>query len=194
MPVDSNSSREIFSKLPKPAPIDEVTILDPEKEKQDKKEIKKTKESFSLLQLLWITLSVIGGIIIIVLCLPWIIYRWFRLKALQRSEPKQKSYWSYTAAMFLLNQLGFSRNSLSPLQFANQVVDPEFKTRFSPFVQAYLKTKYSTQPLTSSEEAIVTQFYAPFDKTVKQQVPFKIRFNKFLNFYRTINYFTKPKV
>ena len=194
LPIDSNSSREIFSKLPKPAPIDEVTILDPEKEKREKKEIKKTKESFSLLQLLWITLSVIGGIVIIVLCMPWIIYRWFRLKALQRTDPKLKAYWSYTAAMFLLNQLGFSRNGLSPLQFANQVVDPEFKTHFSPFVQAYLKTKYSTQALTSSEEAVVTQFYAPFDKTVKQQVPFKKRFNKFLNIYRTINYFTKPKV
>ncbi|HUS03142.1 MAG TPA: hypothetical protein VMY77_15495, partial [Chitinophagaceae bacterium] len=119
---------------------------------------------------------------------------WFRFKALQNDNPKQKAYWSYTSAMYLLNQLGFVRKDLSPLQFAKQDVDPQFNTKFSSFIQAYLKTKYSTQALTSTEENIVNGFYAPFDKAVKSQIPFKQRFNKFLNFYRTINYFTKPKI
>jgi hypothetical protein len=96
--------------------------------------------------------------------------------------------------MYLLNQLGFVRNDLSPLQFAKQEIDPQFKTNLSSFVQAYLKTKYSTQSLTSSEENIVANFYSPFDKSVKNKIPFKQRFNKFLNIYRTINYFTKPKI
>ncbi|HUS00896.1 MAG TPA: transglutaminase-like domain-containing protein, partial [Chitinophagaceae bacterium] len=194
IPIDSNSSDEIFSKLPKPAPIDEITILDTEKEKQQKKEVKKEKQSFSLLKLLWISLAVIGGIVLLILSLPWIIYRWFRFKAMQNGDPKQKAYWSYTSAMYLLNQLGFVRNHLSPLQFAKEDIDPRFNTNFSSFIQAYLKTKYSTQALTSSEENIVNNFYAPFDKAVKNQIPFKQRFNKFLNFYRTINYFTKPKI
>ena len=194
IPIDSNSSQEIFSKLPKPAPIDEITILDTEKEKQAKKEIKKTKQPISLLTLLWISLAIIGGLVLLVLSTPWIIHRWFRFKALQNKDPKQKAYWSYTSAMYLLNQLGYVRNDLSPLQFAKQDIDPRFKTNFSSFVQAYLKTKYSTQPLTSSEENIVSNFYSPFDKSVKNEIPFKQRFNKFLNFYRTINYFTKPKL
>jgi hypothetical protein len=96
--------------------------------------------------------------------------------------------------MYLLNQLGFVRNDRSPLQFAKQDIDPRFNTNFSSFIQAYLKTKYSTQPLTSSEEDTVRNFYSPFDRSVKDQVPFKQRFNKFLNIYRTINYFTKPKI
>ncbi len=194
IPIDSNSSREIFSKIPKPAPIDEITILDTEKEKQQKKEIKKEKEPFSLLKLLLVSLAIIGGLVLLMLSLPWLIYRWFRFKALQKSVPKQKSYWSYTSTMYLLNQLGLVRNDHSPLQFAKQEIDPRFNTNFSSFIQVYLKTKYSTQPLTTSEENIVSNFYLPFDKAVKNQIPFKQRFNKFLNFYRTINYFTKPKI
>ena len=194
IPIDSNSSREIFSKIPKPAPIDEITILDTEKEKQQKKEIKKEKEPFSLLKLLLVSLAIIGGLVLLMLSLPWLIYRWFRFKALQKSAPKQKAYWSYTSAMYLLNQIGLVRNDYSPLQFAKQEIDPRFNTNFSSFIQAYLKTKYSTQPLTSSEENIVSNFYLPFDKAVKNKIPFKQRFNKFLNFYRTINYFTKPKI
>ena len=194
IPVDSNSSKEIFSLLPKPAPIDEITILDTEKEKQQKKEIKKEKKEFSLLTVLWISLAVIGGVVLLILILPWLIYRWFRFKAMQNSSIKQKGYWSYTSAMYLLNQLGFTRDNLSPLQFAKENIDPRFKTNLSSFINAYLKTKYSTQQLTTSEENIIANFYVPFDKTVKQQISFKQRFNKFLNFYRTRNYFTKPKV
>ncbi|MGI8583490.1 MAG: transglutaminase-like domain-containing protein [Chitinophagaceae bacterium] len=194
IPVDSNSSQEIFSKIPKPAPIDEITILDTEKEKQQKKKVKKEKEPFNFLRLLWISLAIIGGVILLILSLPWLIYLWFRFKALQNSNPKQKAYWSYTSAMYLLNQLGFTRNDLSPLQFAKQDIDQRFKANFSTFIQAYLKTKYSTQPITSSEENIITNFYSPFDRSVKGQIAFTQRFYKFLNFYRTINYFTKPKI
>ena len=194
IPVDSNSSQEIFSKIPKPAPIDEITILDTEKEKQQKKEIKKEKEPFSLLGLLWISLAIIGGVILLILSTPWLIYRWYRFKALQHSNSKRKAYWSYTSAMYLLNQLGFSRDNLSPLQFAKEDIDKRFKTNLSSFIQVYLKSKYSSEPLTSSEDNIVTGFYPSFDRLVKSQIPFKQRFNKFLNFYRTINYFTKPKL
>jgi hypothetical protein len=194
IPIDSNSAGEIFSKLPKPVPIDEITILDTEKEKQQKKVVKKEKESFSFLKLLWITLAIIGGIALLIFSLPWLIYRWFRFKAMQAGTSKQKAYWSYTSAMYLLNQLGFVRNDLSPLQFAKQDIDPRFNTNFSSFIQVYLKTKYSTQPLTSFEENIIKSFYSPFDRELKHQIPFKQRFNKFLNFYSTINYFTKPKV
>ena len=194
IPVDSNSSDEIFSRLPKPAPIDEINILETEKEKQLKKEVKKERKPVDLLRLLWISLAVIGGMVLLALSLPWLIYRWFRYKALQNNDTGRKGYWSYTSAMFLLNQLGFVRNDLSPLQFAKKDIDPRFKTNFSDFIQAYLKTKYSTQPLTSSEENVIKGFYLPFNKSVKGQIPLKQRFSKFLNFYRTINYFTKPKI
>lgn len=192
--ADSNNSQEIFLKLPKPAPIDEITILDTEKEKLQVKKSKANSKAFSLLRLLWITLAIIGGLVLLILSLPWLIYRWYKFKAIQSSNAKQKAYWSYTSAMYLVNQLGFSRDKLSPLQFAQRDIDPLFKTNFSSFVQIFLKTKYSSQPLLPSEEKIISNFYSSFDKSVKKQISYRQRFNKFLNFYRTINFFTKPKV
>ncbi len=194
IPVDSNNSQEIFSKLPKPAPIDEITILDTEEEKQQKKVVKKEKEPFSFLKLLAISLAIIGGACLLIFSLPWLIYRYYRYKALQHSNEKQKAYWTYTSAMYLLNQLGFSRDKLSPLQFAKMNVDPIFKTNLSGFIQAYHKSKYSPDVLTASEKDIVANFYTQFDASVTSQIPFKNRFSKFLNIYRTINYFTKQKV
>jgi len=57
----------------------------------------------------------------------------------------------------------------------------------------YLKSKYSNEILSSSEQTEVQNFYHPFYKTVKNKIPFKERFSKFLNFYSTINFFSKPK-
>ena len=194
IPVDSNNSQEIFSKLPKPAPIDEITILDTEKEKQQKKVVKKEKEPFSFLKLLVISLAIIAGACLLLFSLPWLIYRYYRYKALQHSNEKQKAYWTYTSAMYLLSQLGFSRDKLTPLQFARMNVDPIFKTNLSGFIQAYHKSKYSPDVLTASEKDIVANFYTQFDASVTSQIPLKNRFSKFLNIYRTINYFTKQKV
>lgn len=194
IPADSNDAAEIFSKMPRPAPIDEVTILDPEKEKQQQKEAEKDKKAISLMTVLWTSLGTLAGLLLILLSLPWFIYRWFRMKATQQGDPRRKAYWSYTSAMYLLNQLGYARGDLSPLQFARQRIDPEFGTNMSPFVNVYLKTKYSTQPLTAAEQETSHAFYKPFDKEVKARIPFKKRFSKFLNIYSTINYFTKPKI
>ncbi|MEJ7675362.1 MAG: hypothetical protein WKF59_22305 [Chitinophagaceae bacterium] len=131
---------------------------------------------------------------LLIFSLPWLIYRYYRYKALQNSNEKQKAYWTYTSAMYLLNQLGFYRDKLSPLQFAKMNVDPIFKTNLSGFIQAYHKSKYSSDVLTASEKDIVANFYTQFDASVTSQIPFKNRFSKFLNIYRTINYFTKQKV
>ena len=194
IPIDSNSSKEIFSKIPHPAPMDEIRIQDTEKEKQQKQQPKKEKKSFSITKFILISLAIIGGIILLIFSLPWLIYRWFRFKALQNNNIPSKAYWQYTSAMYFLNQMGHVRNDLSPLQFAKQQIDQEFKTNFSAFVQVYLKSKYSSKPLTSLEEKTVTTFYHSFEKSIKSNILFKKRFSKFLNFYRTINYFTKPKV
>jgi transglutaminase-like putative cysteine protease len=194
IPVDSNSSQEIFLKIPKPAPIDEIRILDTEKEKQQKQEIKKEKKSFSFWTLLWTILILFALLIVIIFLAPLIVYRWFKFRALRKGKPGSKAYWSYTSAMFYLNQLGYERENLSPLQFANDKIDPYFKTDLSAFIQVYLKNKYSSQSLLTWEEKIINIFYPEFESAVKNQIPFKQRFSKFFNFYRTINFFTKPKV
>lgn len=191
---DGDNANDIFVKIPKLAPIDEIRLPDTEKEKQQKQAVKKDKKPFDFFQWLCAALIAIAALIVLVFFIPWLIHIWLRFKALQKNKPSQKAYWSYTSAMYLLNQYGYAKNNLSPLQFANTQIDPVFKTDLAAFMQVYLKSKYSQQPLQAWEEKIVTLFYPAFEKIIKKSIPFKKRFTSFLNIYRTINYFTKPKV
>jgi len=190
---DSNSYEEIFQKIPRPAPIDEIKIIDSSKEQQQAtKEIK--KQPLSITKIVWITISILSFFILLIFSLPWLIFKWFNYKAKHTKAITQKAYWSYKAASYYCNQLGYSRNEMSPAQFAEEKIDAQFKTNFAAFMQVYLKNKYSKQALTSYEENIVKTFYTPFYKTIKDKIPFIERFSKFLNYYRTINFFSKPKI
>ncbi|MEO8412386.1 MAG: transglutaminase domain-containing protein [Ginsengibacter sp.] len=190
---DSNNYEEIFQKIPKPAPIDEIKIIDTTQEKQQvKKEIKKNTLPFS--QILRFGIIILVLVILLIFSLPWIIFKWLSYKARSAAALSQKAYWSYMAATYYCNQLGRSRGDMSPALFARGKIDTEFKTNLFAFMQVYLKTKYAKESLTNSEQAIIQNFYTPFYKAVKEKVPFKERFSKFLNFYRTINFFSKPKI
>ncbi len=192
-PAEGDKIEQVKTKIPKPAPIDEIRILDPEKEKEKKKEAKKDTEPFNLWNIVWITLGVIGAAILVIFSLPAIIYAFYRSRAKSSTTANKKAYWSYTSAMYLMNQLGYSRESLTPLQFAQQKVDSSFGTELSNFTQVYLKTKYSSLPLLPYEEKTIQLFFPAFEKRIKEKIPFKQRFSKFLNFYRTLSFFTKPK-
>jgi len=189
---DSNNYKEILERIPKPAPIDEIKIIDTTSEKQQPiKEIK--KPMISLSHILWIGITILALFILLIFSMPWLIFQWLNFKANHTKEIKQKAWWSYIAATYYLNQLSRSREELTPTAFAKEKIDPEFKTNFFPFMQVYLKSKYSKEILSTSEQTEVQNFYRPFYKTVKNKIPFKERFSKFLNFYSTINFFSKPK-
>ncbi len=194
VPLESDSANDILAKIPKPIPIDEIRIADTEKEKQQMKPQAKAKEPFSILHILWIFLSIIGSILLTLFLLPWLIYRYFRYKATHTTVVRTKAYYGYTSAMYFLNQLGYARKNSSPLAFARDIVDTNFKTDFSAFVQVYLKSKYSNEQLKPWEEKIILLFYPTFEQAVKNKILFKDRISKFLNIYRTINYFNTPKI
>ena len=190
---DSNDYKEIFAKIPKPAPIDEIKILDTTQEKKPTASIKKT-QPLSLSKILWTTIAIAALLILLAFSMPWLIFKWFDFKAKNAKAIKQKAYHSYLASTYYLNQLGFSGDGMPIAQYAREKIDPRFGTDFFSFMQVFLKTKYSDDLLTVSEQKTVQEFYRPFYKNVKQQIPFKGRFSKFLNFYRTINFYSKPKI
>ncbi len=190
---DSNDYREIFSKIPKPAPIDEIKILDTTQEKKPVAAIKKM-QPVSFTKILWTAIAGITFLVLLVFSLPWLIFKWLDFKAKTTKLQTAKAYYSYFAASYYLNQMGYTRNEMPPAQYAKDKIDPRFGTSLSSFMQVYLKTKYSNESLNGQEQNIVETFYNPFYKKVKAQIPFKERFSKFLNFYRTINFYSKPKI
>ena len=190
---DSNDYKEIFAKIPRPAPIDEIKISDTAQEKKSGSPIKK-KEPLSISKILWTSVAIAAFLILLVFSLPWLIFKWLALKAKTTKPPVRKAYYSYIAATYYLNQMGYTRDQLPVAQYAKEKIDPRFGTSFFSFMNVYLKTKYAEQPLSASEQTIIENFYEPFYKKVKAKISFKERLAKFLNFYRTINFYSKPKI
>jgi hypothetical protein len=195
--IESNemdSVGSIIKKIPKPAPIDEIKIMETEEQKNDRKKLEaKTAQPFDWVRALWITLAVILGFAVLVFTSPWLIWQYLNAKAKNKKTPRVDAYNIYNASMYYLNQLGFSRDNQSPQQFA-EATDKQFGANFNKFTNVYQKIKYSSVPLTANEESLVQNFYEPFKNKVKDVVPFKTRFSRFLNIYHTLHYFTKQKI
>jgi len=192
--TDNDSMRSVLAKLPKVLPIDEIKVIEPESQAQKKKNAEqKEGKPVDWLAVLWTVLIVIGSVIILLFASPWLIMQYLASAARGNKADKKKASDTYTAAMFYLNQLGYFRTNLGPQQYA-RMIDNKFATDFEKFSNVYQKLKYSNASLTESEKQLVNQFYTPFLRQVRGQVPFKTRLSRFLNIYNTIHFFTQPKI
>jgi len=191
---EMDSVGSVINKIPKPAPIDEIKIMETEEQKKEREKLQaKTAQPFDWVKALWITLAVILGFIVLVFASPWLIWQYLNTKAKSNKNTRANAYNIYNASMYYLNQLGFIRDNQSPQQFA-ETVDKHFGSNFNKFTNVYQKVKYSSTPLSANEQTLVQTFYEPFKHQVKDKVPFKTRFSRFLNIYNTLHYFTKSKI
>ncbi|MDR1054759.1 MAG: transglutaminase-like domain-containing protein [Prevotellaceae bacterium] len=184
----------IIQAFPSPAPIDEFRISTGQKPENQKPETKPADERQSAnnyVNLLIVGMALLFLLLILVLLTPWLIHRYYRKKALRVNDAQHDSFYSYRAAMYLLNQLGIQRHDLTPLQYARKEVDAKYETDFERFVLVYLKIKYANQTLSKSEKQIITYFYQPFETQLKSKFTRKQRISKFINIYNTLNYFTQ---
>ena len=194
-PREGDSTMGIISRFPDPAPIDEVKIMASEEEKKDEPKEVVDNTPFNWQRGFWILVGSVGLILLLVFSTPWLIFRYLHAKATSQSgDVKQKAYNKFMAATYYLNQVGYNRGDKTTLQFAKEIVDPTFKTQFATFMNTYLKTKYSSQPLDTYDEKVVGMFYPRIWQEVSTKIPFKTRFARFLNVYRTISFFVKPKL
>lgn len=190
---DNDSVPSVFAKLPKPVPIDQVKIIEPEsKEKQKTAENQAQQQPIDWIKVLWLTLAIIGGAILLTLGLPTFIWLYYNTQAKRNNDDRNKAFASHRAAMYYLNQVGYFRKDKGPNEYAESI-DKQFNTSFVSFSNAYQKLKYSSLPLTANETTSVQTFYKPFIQSVQKQVPFKQKLGGFLNIYNTISYFTQSK-
>jgi len=190
---DNDSMPSVLAKIPMPAPIDQVKIIEPEsKQQQKEKENAQEAQPTDWIKVLWLTLAIIAGAVLLALLTPWIIWQYYNAKAKNAKDVKAKAFNSYRASMYYLNQLGYNRTNTGPYEYAT-TMDKKFNTNFASFSNVYQKLKYSSLQLTTKEEENVQSFYKPFIRNVRKQIPFKTRFAKFMNIYNTLAYFTQSK-
>jgi hypothetical protein len=132
-------------------------------------------------------------LLITIISAPYIIYRLYSRRAKRITEATTEAYYPYRAATYLLNQMGYSRGELTPLQFAGQVVDRKFGTSFEAFTAIYQRAKYAGQPLSTEEIQRIVSFYAPFEQTIKAKIGKRHRFVRFMNIYNTLEFFTSKE-
>jgi hypothetical protein len=194
MANETDNLASLIVKLPKPAPVDEVKIMETEEQKKEREKVQaKAPEPFDWVKAMWIGLAVIGGFIVLLFSLPWLIWQYLNNKAKSNTTARAKAYNIYTASTYYLNQLGITRDNQSPQQFA-EATDKRFGSNFNRFTNVYQKVKYSTVPLTANEETLVQNFYSPFIQKIRNEIPLKKRVSSFVNIYNTLHFFTKTKI
>lgn len=195
-PREDDDVSKIIGRFPNPSPIDEIKLMASEDVKRDdRKQPVKDPTPFNWKRAFWIGLGTIAFLAILFLSLPWLVFQYLHAKAKGRSGSlKQQAYNRFIASTYYLNQVGYHREEKTSLQFAREVVDPTFKTALTPFMNTYLKSKYSTQPLDAQDEKIIHAFYPGIIDQVKAQIPLGARVGRFTNIYRMVRYFVKPKV
>lgn len=180
---------ELLNKLPKNIPTDEVYIKDLSKEIAMQNEIKKEEIERPFTYYIQRILLAILLLSILILLLPYFTYQFYKLKIKTSKTTKSKSYYSFKAATFLLHQLKIERNNKTVLQFAKQIIDVRYKTKFEKFMIIYLKEKYANQILSNDETQFSKEFYPIFEQRIKEDISFKKRFISFLNLNQYIKYF-----
>ena len=184
------SGERLAKRMPKPAPIDEVYLKreDIAKEKESPKTDTPPK-SISAKDVLLIILLTIISVILLIFAMPFLIFVYFSIRHNTTKNGEQKAYWAYQTASYYLNQIGINRGSLTPMQYARDVVDPNMNTKFVSFMNIYLKQKYANQRLNEHEIQQTSIFLKPFIKRIRSVISFSKRAKGFLNPFRSIAFF-----
>jgi hypothetical protein len=183
------TAKSLLKKLPKPTPADELYVSIPTIEEKKNKTLEK-QSPYPVIWYVKTIAMIILGLILIVLTLPSMVYAYYKLRARYTSSIPQKAYFSFQGASFLLHQLGIERKQFSYLQFATSIVDPSYGTKFSAFMQIYLKIKYGAQLPTAEETGLILTFLPEFETAIQKHIPIKKRLIHFLNLNTFIRYFT----
>jgi protein-glutamine gamma-glutamyltransferase len=189
----NDNGNQIIKRFAKPAPVDEVYLKRKDLSKPEEKAKQEKNEDKTSLKAILLTIAgIIGGLLLIIFLLPSLIYQYYLMRY-RNAKPISKPYWAYRASTFYLHQAGVYRGELTPMQYASRVIDPEFGTSFTSFINIYLKQKYAKQPLTPAEEYQVRDFYKPMINKIKTRLSWKRRFFGFLNPLRTVTFFVRPE-
>jgi hypothetical protein len=186
-------AESIIAKMPSPAPMDDVYLKKtPEQiyEEQLQKALQAKPFSWNdfLLNLLYATVL----LLLLFLSIPFLVFNYFRIRSNTAKNTGQKAYWQYRAFSFYLHQLGLFRLSLTPLDYAKNLVDIRFGTSFSSFMNVYLKIKYTGQKISAIEEHKIDCFLSNNLHIVQSKITFKERLLAFLRPLRAITFFNKP--
>jgi transglutaminase-like putative cysteine protease len=188
--LENEKGKALINRLPIPAPIDEVYLKIKEVKAKEAPIAPIAKnQRLSYKQILRISVGILAALLLLMFLLPELIFRGYLWRHKRSKTQSKRAYWAYRAALYYVNQLGYERKELTPMEYARQCIDPSLRTSFANFMPLYLKIKYSKEALNENETLAVESFLSNFLHTVNKNIKFKKRLFSFLNPLRTISFY-----
>lgn len=192
--IPNEPIESLWSRFPKPVPIDELRII-PKAIKKDTAVGKPTiiKEKSS--HILWITIAFMGFVALTLLLLPWVTLYSYLYTAKKKAPIVLQAHRNFRAVLYYLYQINkrCAHNTLTA--WARTQIDPTFQTQFAAFIQCYHQLKYSTQPLNEKQVTFVKTFAYTFMHQTKKIIAMRKKIWYFMQPIRTIYYlYSKGKI
>lgn len=179
------ASPEQMSVLPQPAPIDELHLQTPPRQKQSvapsEQDQERRPQWFRLLRAL---LFVALALILVFFCLPILYAAYLRWRMAWHKSERQKVFWRYKYTQYYLYQMGYERGEQTALTYAH-AVDKSLAVDYAYFIKLYLKLKYAPEPLSAAEADFMHAFIPRLRKQMRKQISIWRRCALWLNPLRT---------
>jgi transglutaminase-like putative cysteine protease len=179
--------------FPSPIIADEIHIRPREKEKKqedgNKKNQKIEEKKLTWQEIAWMAGKTIGGLLLFILLWPllYLIYRLLRV-ALARN-PEAKADQLYRAALYRFHMSGLEREHETPLEFAQQKVDPALNCNFEEFMRMYLRLKYSNGAVRPEDIEVINRFASAAGPSISKKIGFFKSFIQYFNVFRASRFF-----
>jgi len=182
--------------FPSPIIADEIHIRAREKDKKKDEtggsgltEEKEKKVTFE--EIAWMAAKGVGAILLLLLFAP-LLYLIYRMLMAVISSGSNRADQVYRSALYRLHMAGLERETETPLQYAQRSVDPELEAGFEQFMVAYLRLKYSGQPLQAEDLRLVNDFASNLGPAIRKKTGFAMTFLNYFNLARALRYFQQP--
>jgi hypothetical protein len=183
--------------FPLPVIADEIHIRKPEKEKKKQESSKKTnpvhKNTITWQQAAKVAAIVLGSALLLLLLFP-LLYLTYRmiLVALAR-DPRTRADQVYRAALYRFHMAGFERETRTPLNYAQNRVDPAVHVGFGEFMVLYLRLKYSGEGPQPGDDELILRFATQVGPALRKRNGILRTLLHYFNVPRALRYFQQPQ-
>jgi hypothetical protein len=99
----------------------------------------------------------------------------------------------YRAALYRFHMAGFEREAETPLEYAQQKIDPAMNAGFAEFMRLYLRLKYANGSLREGDEAIISNFNQSVAPSIRKTKGFFKSTIIYFYALRALRYFQQPE-
>jgi protein-glutamine gamma-glutamyltransferase len=183
--------------FPSPIIADEIHIHKKEKEKKKdglaKKISKAEEKKITWQEIVWLAAKITFALALFILLLPlfYLLYRLARIVLAKNNTSKADHV--YRAALYRFHMAGFEREAETPLEYAQQKIDPAMNAGFAEFMRLYLRLKYANGSLREGDEAIISNFNQSVAPSIRKTKGFFMSTIIYFYALRALRYFQQPE-